>query len=69
MATDLYVDGHRWRVQPTANSQQILQRLREDFGAVETIFGLEVQDEDGNDGVIRVDPSRLASIAIIAIPD
>jgi hypothetical protein len=69
MATDLYIEGRRWRVVSSPNSTQILQRLRDDFGSVDTIFGLEVLDEDGNEGVIRLDPSRLASLAIIGVPD
>lgn len=69
MATDLYIDGQRWRVVATPNSTAILRRLRDDFGVVEGIFGLEVLDEDGNEGIIRLDPSRLASLAIIGMPD
>lgn len=69
MATDLYVNGRRWRVSPGPASAGILQKLKDEFGAVDTIFGLQVIDEDGNEGVIRVDPSRLASIAIVAVPD
>jgi hypothetical protein len=69
MATDLYIDGRRWRVVHNATSQSVLQRLRDDFGSVNTIFGLDVVDEDGNEGIIRIDPSRIASIAIVAAPD
>lgn len=69
MATDLYIDGRRWRVKSSPPSTEILRKLRNDFGAVETIFGLEVLDEDGNEGVIRIDPARLSSLAIIAVPD
>ncbi|MCW2979341.1 MAG: hypothetical protein JWO14_1068 [Solirubrobacterales bacterium] len=69
MATDLYVDGQRWRVVSSPVSTNLLQRLRDDFGSVNTIFGLEVLDEYGNQGVMRLDPSRLASIAIVDVPD
>jgi hypothetical protein len=69
MATDLYIDGQRWRVVASPTSTNILNQLRDHFGAVETIFGLEVLDESGNEGVIRLDPSRLASIVIVAVPD
>lgn len=69
MATDLYLDGRRWRVVSTPHSAHVLNQLRDNFGAVETIYGLEVLDEDGNEGVIRLDLSRLTSVAIVAVPD
>jgi hypothetical protein len=69
MATDLYVDGQRWRIVSSPVSTDLLRQLRDNFGSVESIFGLEVLDENGNQGVIRLDASRLASVAIIAVPD
>jgi hypothetical protein len=69
MATDLYVDGRRWRVRPSVTSREMLARLDDDFGTTESIYGLDVVDENGHEGVLRFQPSRLSSFAIIAVPD
>ncbi len=69
MAIDVYVDGRRWRVKETELAVAAANRLKENFGSLDMIFGFAVLDENGNEGVIRLDLSKLASVAFIEVPE
>ena len=48
MAIDVYVDGRRWRVRETELAMAAANRLKENFGSMDMIFGFEVLDENGH---------------------
>jgi hypothetical protein len=69
MPIDVYVDGRRWRVKESELAMAAARRLRDNFGSLDMIFGFEILDESGNEGVIRLDPTKLTSFAIFEVPD
>jgi hypothetical protein len=70
MATDLYVDGQRFRVIETDVSQHLLAELSGKLGEIppRETYEFEVADANGNTGALRLVPARVGSVAIIKVP-